>query len=171
MITTTIDHASLRQCLANLDSLPKKKLKPAVRKGVRAAARPIWAASKANAPRETGTLRRGLRVVNRAEKNGVIQSTVSAVNVKRKNGRNANKYAHFVEGGAVAHTIKPQRGKVLRFATGVSGRGKKKKTSYAFAKSVSHPGTKATHFLRRAAMSSHGAAVSAFIAKLREVAG
>lgn len=178
-VSVVIDTPKLQQALRNLAELPNKRIKPACRQGVSAAARPIWALSKNYAPRDTGQLRRSLRVIARTDKaaakageRGVIQATVSAISKKNKQtGRNGNRYAHIVEGGSQPHAIAPQFKKALKFGLHTKvGRGKKNFITFdQYAKVVAHPGTKPTRFMARAASSGQGAAVAAFIAKLRQV--
>lgn len=177
-VSVTIDTPALRKALQSLSELPKRRIKPACRQGVRAAARPVWTLAKNYAPRETGQLRRSLRVIARSDKAaaemgeaGAIQATVTAISKKnKKTGRNANRYAHILEGGAAAHPIRPVKKKVLRFQLRSQvGRGKKNLVTFdQYAPAVQHPGTRATRFLSRAARAGQGAAVRAFAAKLRQ---
>jgi HK97 gp10 family phage protein len=169
VIQVTIDEPQLKQAMQTLSDLPRKRIKPGVRQAVRAAAKPILAQAKANAPRKTGVLRRGLQVRPLREKRGMIAVTVTAANVKRKNGSNANKYAHLVEGGTKSHVIRPKNKKLLRWVGGATSiKGKANKVA-RFARVVHHPGARANRFLARAATSAQSSAVSAFVAKVRQV--
>lgn len=80
--------------------------------------------------------------VDGSYRNGDLEVTVSA----------GAPYGLFVEEGTRAHVIRPKHRKALRWAGG---------NGFAFAKSVNHPGTEATHFLANAAEEKNGDIVEA----------
>jgi hypothetical protein len=82
------------------------------------------------APERTGKLKRSLRKLARMSPMGVTFLVGSDLD-----------YAEMVHDGTKAHVIRPRNGRVLAFQ--IDGRK-------AFARSVNHPGSKGSPFLRRA---------------------
>jgi hypothetical protein len=110
----------------------------------------VVAEAKRIVPRKTGNLGRRIVVESASRETVVVRAKAP--------------YAAAVEFGTRPHIIRPRRARALRFPaagsqTTLGGRVKKGKGSYAFARFVRHPGTRAQPYLipgARAALSKHG---------------
>lgn len=70
------------------------------KKALRASSKPVIAAAKVNAPRETGALRRAMSAKEKSYRSGKYQlAIVGPKNFKYASGRNPGKYGHLVELG------------------------------------------------------------------------
>jgi hypothetical protein len=91
-----------------------------------------------------GALRDTVRVTSRVDKDaGMVKASVVAGGTVKKNGADVF-YAHMVEYGTVAHTIKPATKKALTPNAEVDGFA-----GEVFAAQVEHPGTQPTYFMTR----------------------
>jgi hypothetical protein len=180
-----VDRRELAKTLANLEMLPKRRLRPAVRIAVDAASKEVLKVARATAPRKTGALKRGLivqRVKMRQGERGVIASKVGVRNEKNERGDNPIKYAHLVERGTKPHIILPRYAKVLHWngkrqvsyikkVKVLGGKLAVEKTRNKryeqFAAGVRHPGIRARRFMLNASQRAFPSAVAAFIAAVQ----
>ena len=131
-----------------LQTLPVKVEKNILRGAMRAGAKVMLAEVKQRIPVASGQLAASARITTRASK-GRVSASVKVGNIVAW-------YAHLVEFGTRAHTIKPkERGGALRFGGVTTGE-------------VHHPGIAPRPFMRPAADSGMSAALAAVTAKVRE---
>lgn len=147
-----------KQLIAALKELGGGGQRRATKVATSASVLPLKQASKADAPRETGQMRKMLATKVKAypEKGvvlGIVGVRADAKNAKT--GRNPAKYLHLVTKGVKPHNIAPRTKKVLLFKGRYTGR-------------VSHPGQRPNNFLERAFQAGKGAALARFQSKLRE---
>jgi HK97 gp10 family phage protein len=148
----TVELKGLSNTLRKLDSLDKRTRKSAVRKAVSAGGQELVKAVRSNAPRDTGLLRRKSTKKVKTYR-GKVLAIMGAKRFKDPaTHRNPAYYAHLVEDGTLPHLI--PRGKF----SGQSG--------VVVRQNIQHPGTPATHFMRRAARQANGAALRRFQSKL-----
>lgn len=139
--------------VARLQELRDELQKKAVGSGLTAAAKPLKAAMAALAPSQTGKLKRsigqvrlskgagqrlGLIGTSKVEDAGIVAILVGPVRRVDKSVR-AGRLANILEEGAKPHRIRPK-----------TARGLLKLRGGLFARSVMHPGIRATHFMQRA---------------------
>jgi len=154
-----------RRLLRTLDTIENKVRKRILGKAVRAAAKPILKQARTNAPRRTTVLKRALITKVKRYKNGNVVAAIGPEYRKdRKTGKRTFRmlkatksrgalkvdafYAHMVEKGTAPHEY---NGPVL-----INGQVVWIKT---------HPGTRATHFLKRSMQGQRQQAKRAFVAK------
>lgn len=141
----------LSECIAKLGHIDKRIQRSVTRKAVNAGGRELVKTTKANAPRDTGLLRRKITQRIKTYRRKVL-AVIGARKFKdAKTGRNAANYAHLVEDGARPHRI--------AFGVFVGSDGERK------ARRIEHPGARATHFMRRSARQATPAAVRRFKTK------
>jgi HK97 gp10 family phage protein len=154
-----------------LDQLPAKLEANVMRSALRQGAKLIADEAKAQAPVAPpnsenkrlyggyeGALRDSIRVSTGLKK-GKVTASVKAGGKKRKSKRGADVfYAHMVEFGTAAHSIKPTK------------KGGKKFLSFGgiFARSVEHPGAAPRPFMRPALDGKAGAAIVAVGAQIKK---
>jgi HK97 gp10 family phage protein len=154
-----------RELQAALNSLPVKIEKNIMRAALRAGAKVIAEEAKALVPVSppnsenarlyggyTGALKDSIRVDTRARR-GKVTASVKAGG-KRKRGTDVF-YAHFVEFGTAAHTIKGKNGRRLFF-------------NGTFTPAVNHPGARAKPFMRPALDTKADDAIRAVGNKIKE---
>lgn len=127
-----------------LKSLPAKVEKNIMRSALRAGVNVLKDAAKQNVPVKSGDLRRSIKV-STGSRGGIVTAKVQT-NMW---------YAHFVEFGTAAHTIKAKGKGMLAFG-GI------------FARAINHPGAKAKPFMRPALDSRTDAAIEAVTNRVRE---
>lgn len=146
------------------DELPKKLVNNAVRAGLTAAARPIRDKARLNAPKETGTLAKGIKTSSpRNNPDGTVSVKVRAT------GRHAY-IAPWMEYGTGAHIINAGDSKISpRLLTRQANRdGATERDGFlvignnVISGAVMHPGTPPRPFLRPALDTEAEAAVNAF---------
>ena len=136
----------LEELRMSLQRMQKNVVKKVLGKAVRASAKPMQKQAKANAPVKSGSLRRSMYVKVKRYPGGNIAAIIGPRKgakqykaTKRKAARTEDAYyAYMVEGGTKPH----QMDAVNAVAMLVPGHG--------FFARVHHPGTKPTHFMRRA---------------------
>lgn len=147
-----------KELQAKLKHLRASVQRRGTKKAMTAAMKPVKPAVKANAPRETGQMRKTAttKVVSYATK-GVVMGIGGIRRDARseKTGRNPSKYLHLVIGGVKGHDIVPETKKAMRFR-------KKRARSAVFAMKVKHPGFQGDNFMQRAFDSAKGPAQAAF---------
>lgn len=147
-MTERLFDESLRAVLAELDKLPAKIEQNVARGALRAAAKPMLDAARANVPVQSGALRDSIRISSNIDRRaGEIRTSVKAGG-KTKSGDAY--YAHMVEFGTKAHTIK---GPVL-----LNGR---------WYRNIKHPGSRSRGFMRRAFDASGDAVLAAYAEYMR----
>lgn len=141
-----------------LQELPVKVHRNVLRGALRAAGKPILDAAKANAPVASGALRDSIRLsFVRADDGKTVAYAVKA-GPKGRRDKGGAFYAHMVEFGTAAHTIKARNGKTLFNVAG----------GLVIGPRVEHPGAAAKPFMRPAADSAMGLAIEAFAAYSRK---
>lgn len=143
----------LKAVLARLDELPVKIEANLARGGLRAAAKPMLDAAKARVPELSGTLRDSIKISSAIRKSqGEILVRIVAGSRVSGGGRKGAKgeergafYAHMVEFGTKAHTIK----------------GPVKFAGQVFA-NIKHPGAEGKPFMRPAFDTTDQASVDAY---------
>ena len=175
----------LPQTIATLNTFPKKIQKRALVKAVRAGVRPLLVASRRNAPRLTGIFRASLDTKIKSYRDGVVQVGIVGQKKDRRAERSTNREiragraltgrlgrgrggisgrgdlvpVHFVENPTKPHQI-PKDGRkgmlLLRLPSG----------HRMLVDSVSHPGTKGSRPIARAAEAATGEANARFAEKL-----
>lgn len=167
---------SLKDVLAALDNLPAKIEANIARGALRAAAKPLLDAAKENVPIKSGALRDSIRISSSVDrKAGEIRT---AVKVGGKTKKGDAYYAHMVEFGTgpfyegSGRTIgKPYiiRGKN---DDGTEAKASAKRRALKFGSTlvaqVTHPGIRASGFMRRAFDSSGDAVVAAYADYMRK---
>jgi HK97 gp10 family phage protein len=136
-----------RQLDAMLQSLPVKVEKNILRAALRAGAAVFREQAKANAPVESGALRRSIKVS--------VDSKSGRVTAKLKAGGKLAPHAQLVEFGTKPHTITAKKDSGLTVGGNI-------------VSSVDHPGAKPHPFLRPAFDTKPPAAIAAVGAKIRE---
>jgi HK97 gp10 family phage protein len=147
-----------------LDTLPAKVERNIMRSALRAGAKPIAAAAKANVPVLDGDLRDSIRISTSA-KGGTVTASVKA-------GSKKAWYWRFVEFGTAAHLISvPESEKTINTRKGVHfGKAVSMTTinrlvlkigNFFVGPTVMHPGAKAKPFMRPALDSQANAALIA----------
>lgn len=179
-----IDQYKLRDAISNIESLPAKRINPAVKQAVNAASREVAMVAKTLAPRKTGHLRASISVKQLPMKrSGEIRAIVGPRNKKYKDGSNPGRYGHLVEAGTKPHIIRPRNKKVLTWKGRVAGvkadfdpsigititKTGRMKRFQAYTQLVHHPGVRPRNFLRTAAHNAQGRALRAFVAKLQTI--
>ena len=142
-----IQTTGLQPLLAMLDTVAVKLERSIVRGALRAGAQVILAEAQAQVPEHSGALRKSLRVSVKV-KRGVPTATIKA-------GSKAAWYAHLVEFGTAAHTIKPKKPSG-DLATPAGPR-----------RAVHHPGAAKRPFMRPALDAAGAAAVQQYAAYIR----
>ena len=145
--------ASLKAVLAELDKLPVRVEANLSRGALRAAAKPMFETARERVPVKSGALKDTIRLSSAIKKKTgeivvriVAGSRVSGGSAKGKTGADRGAfYAHIVEFGAAAHTIK---GPVV-----IGGK------TY---RNIKHPGARASPFMRPAFDTSDQRSVDAF---------
>ena len=136
-----------RELDAFLQQLPVKVEKNILRAALRAGVNEYKGVAARGVPVDEGDLKRSLRVTTRVKKGTVYASL--------KVGGRAAPHAHLVEFGTKPHKIRPKSKKALSFG------GKA-------AREVNHPGARPQPFMRPAADTAPGSAISAVASKIRE---
>lgn len=178
-----VDRASLGKLIADLEALPKRYIRPALKHSVKAASEETRKIARVLAPKGKGNLRRSLivRQVPAKGRNGTITAVVGPRYKYYADGSNPGKYGHLVERGTVPHKIFPKNKKVLMWKGKTAGQkvsfdpargvtvtptGRMKRFT-AFALHVNHPGSRDRNYLRIAGRISTPAATRAFIRELQ----
>jgi hypothetical protein len=178
-LKTSLD--GLPRIQSQLRGLSSKVRKKSIGKATIAAAKVILAEVKRTVPTVTRMLLRSLTLATKQRVNFTVCRVGQKKSIRRKfkqvmknitaSNINRSGYAapiHLVENSTRPHVIKPKNTKRLRWF-GVSGttKGGKVKRSVTFAKSVNHPGTSASGFLRRAGIRSGVRSRAAFVSVLQ----
>lgn len=132
-----------------LSSLPLKMEARILRGAVRAAAKPVKTEAQAIVPVKSGRLKESLRVSTKSKRGQVSAKLVAGD--KKKGGAY---YAMMVESGTKPHTIKARKKSLI-----IGG---------IFARSVEHPGAKASPFMAPAIKAKAQAAVDAAAAYIKK---
>lgn len=138
-----------------LQELPQKLEKNILRSALNAGAKVYADELKATVPKDSGDLKRTIRVSSRIRKDKKGIESVAKVGDRDKGVF----YAHMVEFGTNAHAINAKRAPNLSFKIG----GKWIKT-----KQVLHTGTSARPFIRTAYDNKADEAVQAISSKIRD---
>lgn len=146
---------SIPDIIQEIGALESDLQDKAVRSGLTASAKPLKDRLKQNAPNDSGSLKASIgqvtlsksakaRLGYSAEQRVIlvgpvrkVLSTINGVTKKRQQGYKAA----WIEEGTAPHKIKPRKKgglKALRFSGGGGS---------LFAKTIDHPGTRATHFM------------------------
>lgn len=184
-ITFEIDAHKLQEAMFNLESLPSRRVNPAVKQAVNAASREVAKVAKTLAPRKTGHLRASISVkMLGMKRDGSIRAIVGPRMKKFKDGSNPGRYGHLVEAGTKPHIILPKFKKVLMWKGKMQVSYTKKvnvlggklavektrnKKFQVFTQQVNHPGIRPRNFLRTAAHNAQGRALRAFVEKLQNI--
>lgn len=151
--------------IKELEELEDDLRHKAVSSGLTASAKPLKDRLKQNAPSDSGALKASIgqvqlsrtakaRIGIAEDQRGILvgpvrkaESTINGVTKKRHQGYKAT----WLEEGTKPHKIKPTgKGKLKALRFGVGG-------GFYFAKGVSHPGTRATHFMAYSYMQTQSA--------------
>ncbi len=149
MTTFDFKFDGVKEFEKNVKKLGGKVAKKVVRASLKKGGTVIIKEAKNNLPAEYDTLRRSIRSAFRKPKTSFYQT----LKIGFTTGRDAKYngwYAHIVEGGSDAHTIKSKTGKVITAGDDT------------YAKKVNHPGTPARPFLRPAFDNKASAALRKF---------
>ena len=150
----SINIEGFEEIAKKLQELPKKLEKNILRSALNAGARVYANELKATAPKDSGALKRTIRVSSRIRKDKKGIEAVAKVGNRDKGVF----YAHMVEFGTNAHAINAKQAPNLSFMIG----GKWVKT-----KQVLHTGTSARPFIRTAYDNKASQAVDAISSKIR----
>ncbi len=130
-MASSVEIKGLAELHKTLQDLPAKIERNVLRGGLRAGAKVMEVAAKAQVPVKHGDLRQSIRVSMRvSSKTGTVRAQVKAGDKKAW-------YAHLVEFGTARHWIKPKNRKSL-FIAGL------------MKEIVDHPGARAKPFMRPA---------------------
>lgn len=151
---------NLEQVTERMSLLERRLQDKILRQGLNAAVGVVRKEVQANAPVQTGALKRAIRSSTRRYTDGRIVGRVTIGGINKRTGERVW-YARLVEGGVKPHEIRPSKGKrALRIKVGSFARSVGGKD--VFFKSARHPGFKGRFFIRRAYQSSKDRAVGAF---------
>ena len=147
-MASSVEIRGLAELHKTLQELPAKIERNVLRGGLRAGAKVMESAAKAQVPVKHGDLRSSIRVSMRtSSKTGTVRAQIKAGNKKAW-------YAHLVEFGTARHWIKPKSRKSLFFA--------------GLAKEViDHPGARPKPFMRPAFDGKWRAAIDAMADYIR----
>ena len=149
----------LQETKRMLAKLEQKARRRVVTSAVRAGNREVIKTARAEAPVDTGTLKRQIRQTIKMDRmRGIVRGTVKPKRTKsqRKKGQGAQgRVLHIIVGGARPHVIRPKKANALAFGGGA-------------VKEVQHPGHKGNPFMDRAFRVSHARATRAFSKAFRE---
>lgn len=155
MFTVTMQMQGLGKALENLREVDKRVARKVLPKGIRAGAKVLAKVAKAEAPVDTGTLRKSMWTRVKSYQGGKrVQAIVGPRRFKYANGKNPANYAHLVELG---HRV-ANRGKLLR----VQGKGKNTKFKGGQGKMLGR--AKGNPFMSRAANAADNMAIATFTA-------
>jgi HK97 gp10 family phage protein len=158
--------------LAQLKSLRKEMGKPALRRAVRAGARPVRDAARSLVPRRTGAAARKIVVAEgRTENIGTLPIATARIGFRK-----SAYYLRFLERGARPHMIAVytaylhRRTGVQRINTGRRGSKQVLRTAQGefLGQSVIHPGVRARPFLSPALRSAQDNALVAIRGVLKD---
>mgnify|MGYP006935485075 CR=1 FL=1 len=177
-VSVHMDLTGDKKLIAALNSLGGTQLNKIVRAAETKAMRPMAKSAKANAPVETGTLKKSIGVKTKTyRRSGTVVTVVGPrigfereVTVETPTGerirevRNPSKYAHLVEFGTAAHAVKKGAINVIRHNT------EREREGLAIAQSATatekHRGAQKKPFLRPAFDSNKGGAQAILHAEL-----
>ncbi len=158
-----------------LNELPKRQQKKIIPKAARAGGNPFLKAARANAPGTNKIFKRSLILLVRRYATGAFAiigqdkgKVTSGAKAARKrtirggiSGRGDVVPIHLVENPTRAHLVQPKNKRTLAFGfdadTGTS----------IFARSIRHPGTRGSRFVRKSAQQAQSQAIREFENKLR----
>lgn len=164
-IKTEIHLDGMKELATFLDQLPKRSAKKALRSAVTAGAAPIAKAAKAEAPDQSGTLKRAQSKKVKVYPNGNAVAIIGAnkATTGTFNGRKRVPafYMHLVLQGTKPHSL----------ARGASARRKAVRTAvlHAITGARMHPGAKANDFLTRAVHETQAESKRLMEEKMRDV--
>lgn len=165
-VTLKTDLTGEQELLRKFDNLGKKAGKKVLRKATRAGAAPLVKASKRNAPKDKGDLKKDLVQKQKFYANTGTQVAIIGAK-KRKDGKSRSTWIlHLVEEGTTAHVISPKNKKALALgAQDAAPDGSEEAKIHVYRK-VRHPGNSGSHFLRRSAEQAQGESTKRFSEKM-----